>query len=101
MSTCASTPAVSPAPTAALSRWRDDAGAARVPTRQVGGASMADDASHHVELASRRIPLPAALSEAARAMLAMPRPAMGAYPKQTDKEGWRRLIASRNKASAE
>jgi acetyl esterase/lipase len=62
---------------------------------------MADDASHHVELASRRVPLPAALSEAARAMLAMPRPSGGAYPKLTDKEGWRRLIASRDKASAE
>ncbi len=62
---------------------------------------MADDASHHVELAQRRVPLPAALSEAARAMLAMPRPALGAYPKLTDKEGWRRLIAARDKASAE
>lgn len=63
---------------------------------------MADDISPVVtELASRRIPLPAALSEAARAMLAMPRPAAGAYPALSDKEGWRRLIASRNAASAE
>src|SRR5579872_6560319 len=62
---------------------------------------MADDAAHHVQLASRRVPLPAALSEAARAMLAMPRPAAGAYPAAHDKGAWRRLIAARDKASAE
>jgi monoterpene epsilon-lactone hydrolase len=54
-----------------------------------------------VELAARRVPYPAALSEAARAMLAMPRPVGGAYPALDDKDGWRRLIASRNAASAE
>lgn len=59
------------------------------------------DGEHHVELASRRIPQPAALSEAAKAMLAMPRPGAGAYPALTDKIGWRRLIAARDKASAE
>jgi acetyl esterase/lipase len=64
---------------------------------------MADDATPAaaVELAARRVPLPAALSEAARAMLAMPRPAQGAYPALDDADGWRRLIAARNKASAE
>ena len=54
-----------------------------------------------VELAARRVPYPAALSEAAKAVLAMPRPATGAYPALTDKDGWRRLIAARNAASAE
>jgi acetyl esterase/lipase len=54
-----------------------------------------------VELAARRIPLPAALSEAAKAMLAMPRPAAGPYPPLADKIAWRRLIAARNQASAE
>jgi acetyl esterase/lipase len=34
-------------------------------------------------------------------MLAMPRPATGAYPALTDQEGWRRLIAARDAASAE
>jgi hypothetical protein len=41
---------------------------------------MADGELRHVELASRRVPLPAALSEAAKATLAMPRPQAGAYP---------------------
>lgn len=63
---------------------------------------MADDpGSTKVELAARRVPLPAALSEAAKAMLAMPRPAAGPYPPLTDKIAWRRLIAARNTASAE
>ncbi|HEX3915768.1 MAG TPA: alpha/beta hydrolase [Caulobacteraceae bacterium] len=63
---------------------------------------MADDmGSAALELASRRVPLPAALSEAARAVLAMPRPAQGAYPGLGDADGWRRLIAARNRASAE
>ena len=60
---------------------------------------MTDDRSDAVELAARRVPYPAALSEAAKAMLAMPRPAAGAYPALTDKDGWRRLIAARNAAS--
>lgn len=63
---------------------------------------MADDQGPMgVELKSRRVPLPAALSEAAKAVLAMPRPAQGAYPALDDKEGWRRLIAARNEASAQ
>ena len=63
---------------------------------------MADDHGPvTLELASRRVPLPAALSDAARAMLTMPRPAQGAYPALSDKDGWRRLIESRNRASAE
>jgi hypothetical protein len=62
---------------------------------------MADDASPTpvVELAARRVPAPAALSEAARAVLAMPRPAAGAYPDLDDADSWRRLIAARNAAS--
>ncbi len=63
---------------------------------------MAEDAGLvAVELAARRVPLPTALSEAARAMLAMPRPTQGAYPALDDWDGWRRLIAARDKASAE
>jgi acetyl esterase/lipase len=63
---------------------------------------MADDRGPAaLELASRRVPLPVALSEAARAVLAMPRPGQGAYPALDDADGWRRLIAARNKASAE
>jgi acetyl esterase/lipase len=64
---------------------------------------MADDVSPvtAVDLAARRVPLPAALSEAARVMLAMPRPAAGAYPDLGDADGWRRLIAARNQASAQ
>jgi acetyl esterase/lipase len=63
---------------------------------------MADDMSPiTTELAQRRVPLPAALSEAAKAVLAMPRPTQGAYPALADKDGWRRLIAARNDASAQ
>ena len=63
---------------------------------------MADDQGPvAVELKSRRVPLPAALSEAAKAVLTMPRPAQGAYPALADKDGWRRLVAARDKASAE
>jgi acetyl esterase/lipase len=63
---------------------------------------MADDhGPMAVELASRRVPLPAALSDAAKAVLTMPRPAQGAYPALGDKDGWRRLVAARDKASAE
>ena len=63
---------------------------------------MADDQGPvAVELASRRVPLPAALSEAAKAVLTLPRPAQGAYPAPDDKDGWRRLIAARDKGSAE
>ena len=40
---------------------------------------MPDDTSHgHVELASRRIPPPVGISDAARQVLAKPRPASGA-----------------------
>jgi acetyl esterase/lipase len=63
---------------------------------------MADDLEPiKVDLAARRVPLPAALSEAAKAMLATPRPAGGPYPALADKIAWRRLIAARNAASAE
>jgi len=62
---------------------------------------MADGEAVAVELSSRRIPPPAGISEAARAVLAMPRPAGGAYPALDDADGWRRLIDARNKGSAE
>ena len=60
---------------------------------------MTDDRSDALELAARRVPYPAALSEAAKAVLALSRPAAGAYPALDDKDGWRRLIAARNEAS--
>jgi acetyl esterase/lipase len=53
-----------------------------------------------VRLDARAIPPPANISEAARAVLATPRPGQGAMPAQSDKEGWRRLIAQRDAASA-
>ena len=62
---------------------------------------MADGEVTTVELGARRIPPPAGISEAARAVLAMPRPAGGAYPALDDADSWRRLIAARNKGSAE
>ncbi len=62
---------------------------------------MADGENTGVDLERRRIPYPAALSDAARAMLATPRPGAGAYPALDDAAGWRRLIASRDAASAE
>jgi monoterpene epsilon-lactone hydrolase len=62
---------------------------------------MAEGEPTGVHLQGRRIPYPAALSDAARAMLAAPRPAPGTYPALDDAEGWRRLIASRDAASAE
>ncbi len=60
-----------------------------------------DQAPTTIELASRRVPLPAALSDAARAVLTMPRPGQGAYPALADTDGWRRLIAARDAASAQ
>jgi len=54
---------------------------------------MADGEAVAVELSSRRIPPPAGISEAARAVLAMPRPAGGAYPALDDADGWRRYSA--------
>jgi acetyl esterase/lipase len=63
---------------------------------------MADDQGPmSIELASRRVPLPAALSDAAKAVLTMPRPAQGAYPALANTDGWRRLIAARDAASAQ
>ena len=63
---------------------------------------MADDLTPFTtNLPAKRVPLPVGASEAARAVLATPRPAQGAYPALDDKDGWSRLIASRNKASAE
>src|SRR5579872_3160666 len=53
-----------------------------------------------VSLTAREIPPPAHISDAARAVLATPRPGTGAYPALDDKEAWRRLIAQRDAASA-
>ena len=61
---------------------------------------MAEDEAH-VEMGARRIPPPSALSEAARAVLGAPRPRQGPYPALTDTDGWRRLIAARDKGAAE
>lgn len=56
-----------------------------------------------VRLPAREIPPPAALSPEARAVLSAGRPTVtgGAYPSLDDKEAWRRLVAARDKASAE
>ena len=62
---------------------------------------MANGEQVGVDLERRRIPYPAALSDAARTMLATPRPAAGVYPSLDNADGWRRLIASRDRASAE
>jgi acetyl esterase/lipase len=65
---------------------------------------MGDDADTAVggtvRLPAREIPPPAHLSEAARAVLATARPSRGAWPAAADKEGWRRLIAASDRASA-
>jgi len=62
-------------------------------------AKMGENGVTH--LPKRAIPAPSALSPEARAALASPRPdPAGPYPAQTDKDGWRRLIAARDKASA-
>ena len=60
---------------------------------------MADDmgpAAAAVELAARRVPLPTALSEAARAMLAMPRPAQ----RRLSRAGRRRRLAPADRRPA-
>jgi acetyl esterase/lipase len=51
-----------------------------------------------VSLPSRTIPPPVYVSDEARAALSAPRPALGALPDISDKEGWRRLVASANAA---
>ncbi len=53
-----------------------------------------------VHLPAREIPLPSALSEGARAVLAMPRPQRSAMPALDDHDGWRKLIAERNAENA-
>jgi acetyl esterase/lipase len=53
-----------------------------------------------VSLPARDIPPPVHISDQARAVLATPRPAAGAYPALDDKDGWRRLIASRDRVNA-
>jgi len=64
---------------------------------------MADAEKHAngmVRLPAREIPPPVALSEQARAVLAAPTPPAGRYPAFDDHDGWRRLIASRDRAQA-
>jgi len=64
---------------------------------------MTDDtttAPHVVRLSARDIPLPAALSDAARAMLSLNLPGDGAMPALDDHDAWRRLIAQRDAAGA-
>lgn len=56
-----------------------------------GEVALAADGS--LLLGARRIPLPASVSPAARAWLAMPRVTLGPRPAPGDKEGWRRWIA--------
>lgn len=53
-----------------------------------------------VRLPEREIPLPAALSDAAREVLTSALPGDGAMPALDDHEAWRRLIAQRNEAGA-
>src|SRR5476649_1476609 len=63
---------------------------------------MAEDtpttAPHVVSLSAREIPLPAALSDAARAMLSLNLPGDGPMPALDDHDAWRRLIAQRDAA---
>ena len=56
-----------------------------------GAAALAADGS--LLLGARRIPLPASVSPAARAFLAMPRATSGPRPPLQDKEAWRRRVA--------
>ena len=51
-----------------------------------------------VRLPAREIPLPKALSGEARAVLAAAVPLAGPYPDVSDHDGWRRLIAARDRA---
>src|SRR5580658_6120580 len=53
-----------------------------------------------VRLPEREIPLPGALSDAARAVLGNAPPGEGPMPSLDDHEAWRRLIAQRNEAAA-
>jgi monoterpene epsilon-lactone hydrolase len=53
-----------------------------------------------VNLPAKAVPPPVHVSDAARQVLAMPRPAAGAWPDPADKDAWRRLIASRDAAAA-
>jgi epsilon-lactone hydrolase len=53
-----------------------------------------------VSLPAREIPLPSAISDAAREVLSGGLPGDGAMPALDDHEAWRRLIAQRNEAGA-
>ena len=53
-----------------------------------------------VSLPAREIPLPAAISDAAREVLSGGMPGDGVMPALDDHEAWRRLIAQRNEAGA-
>ena len=61
-----------------------------------------DDASDGtIRLPARVVAAPALISDAARAALAAPRPAAGTWPDPGDKDAWRRVIASRDRQTAE
>jgi acetyl esterase/lipase len=62
---------------------------------------MEDPADGTVSLPARVVPAPALISDVARAALAAPRPAAGAWPDPGDKDAWRRLIAARDRRSAQ
>lgn len=62
-----------------------------------GEAVLASDGS--LLLGARRIPLPASVSPAARAFLAMPRVTLGPRPPLEDKDAWRRWVATMNLGS--
>ena len=53
-----------------------------------------------VRLPAREIPLPAAISDAAREALTGGRPGDGVMPALDDHEAWRRLIAQRSEGAA-
>jgi epsilon-lactone hydrolase len=62
---------------------------------------MADDNSPQVtHIAAKQVPVPVALSEAARATLMMERPPGAGYPPLEDKAAWRELVTTRAEAQA-
>ena len=59
---------------------------------------MAADNGFHLSLPAREIPLPTGVSDAARTMLASPRPQFPPYPPIDDLDAWRRMVAGMNAA---
>src|SRR5271167_386876 len=66
----------------------------------VEGRDMSDTDDDAAAPFARDFPPPSGISEAARQALLAPRPPRGRYPELEDKDGWRRLVASRDRASA-